>query len=135
MLDDNQGAVPALQRSLHDIVDEYTEKCVGAEAGEVRKRPGTAVSADLAFYWTPPAVIDEMISAMPVRAVDPILEPSCGDGRIMDGIVDHVRAERIENIGAGIFGQTCRSDRSAQRGQMSAPASGGITNQRRQRYD
>jgi hypothetical protein len=124
-----------VNRGLAEFYGEVLPDSPEAEAGEVRKRPGTAVSADLAFYWTPPAVIDEMISAMPVRAVDPILEPSCGDGRIMDGIVDHVRAERIENIGAGIFGQTCRSDRSAQRGQMSAPASGGITNQRRQRYD
>lgn len=32
MLDNNQGQVPALQRSLKDILDEYTEKCVGAEA-------------------------------------------------------------------------------------------------------
>ena len=32
MLDSNQGQVPALQRSLKDIVNEYTEKCVGAEA-------------------------------------------------------------------------------------------------------
>lgn len=87
-----------VNRGLAEFYGEVLPDSPEAEAGEVRKRPGTAVSADLAFYWTPPAVIEEMISAMPIREGDRILEPSCGDGRIMDGIVDHVRAERIANV-------------------------------------
>lgn len=60
------------------------------------KQPGTAVSKDLQFYPTPKKVIGEILSAVGVEAPQEwrrdefkplrVLEPSCGDGRIMDEI-------------------------------------------------
>lgn len=60
------------------------------------KQPGTAVAKDLQFYPTPKKVIDEILSAVGVEAPQEwrrnefkplhVLEPSCGDGRIMDEI-------------------------------------------------
>lgn len=53
------------------------------------KAPSTAVAKDLQFYWTPDAVVSAAIELAGVYRRDPafrVLEPSCGDGRILDGL-------------------------------------------------
>jgi SAM-dependent methyltransferase len=51
-----------------------------------KKAQSTAVSKDLQFYWTPNAVIDRIISDQCTLKGLRVLEPSCGDGRIMDAL-------------------------------------------------
>lgn len=76
----------------------YGEVLPDAEPENVKPSASTAVSKDLQFYWTPGEVVDAALEfanipnpthyssgrhEMPVLRV---LEPSCGDGRILDGI-------------------------------------------------
>lgn len=94
---DKDGMADA-NRGLAEFYGEVLPDSPEADAERPKRRPCTEVSADLAYFWTSPAVIEAMIDAMPIRGGDTILEPSCGDGRIMDGIVDHVRANRIADV-------------------------------------
>ncbi|GGE30026.1 N6 adenine-specific DNA methyltransferase N12 class [Primorskyibacter flagellatus] len=62
------------------------------------KAQSTAVSKDLQFYWTPPAVANSLIREIHWGRYDEtapmdILEPSCGNGRIMEAIAAHIRKE------------------------------------------
>lgn len=84
LLDINRALAEFYGEVLPDAAEEFTAK-----------RPGTDVSKDLQFYWSPPDVIARALdfagiferrdyatgSEMPIYRV---LEPSCGDGRIMD---------------------------------------------------
>jgi hypothetical protein len=79
------------------LAEFYGEVLPDAEEEGVQKRPGTDVAKDLQFYWTPSAVIDKALdhagihdksaysygSTLPAHRV---LEPSCGDGRILDAL-------------------------------------------------
>lgn len=55
------------------------------------KQAGTGVSKDLAFYRTPPAAVDALIAPLVERRERDmtILEPSCGDGAILDVMARH----------------------------------------------
>lgn len=78
------------------LAEFYGEVLPDAEEEGARPRPGTAVSKDLQFYWSPQDVIDRALEFAGVfnlrewrnNPPEPfrILEPSCGDGRIMDAI-------------------------------------------------
>lgn len=78
------------------LAEFYGDVLPDAEEDDAKPRPSTAVSKDLQFYWTPDAVIDRALEFAGVYNLkewsynppDPmrILEPSCGDGRIMDAI-------------------------------------------------
>lgn len=87
------------------LAEFYGEVLPDAEEEDAPKRPGTALSKDLQFYWTPKAVIDEALSEVGIyrpteysRREAPayrVLEPSCGDGRIMD----ELRARGCRSLG------------------------------------
>jgi hypothetical protein len=76
------------------LAEFYGEVLPDAEEEDAKKRPGTEISKDLQFYWSPAAVIEKALDEAGIyrRAAysrsDPpvyrVLEPSCGDGRIMD---------------------------------------------------
>lgn len=77
------------------LAEFYGDVLPDAEDEGVKPRQSTAVSKDLQFYPTPKAVVDEILSAAGVYApreysgAPPalrVLEPSCGDGRILDEI-------------------------------------------------
>lgn len=78
------------------LAEFYGEVLPDAEEEGAKPRTGTAVSKDLQFYWSPQDVIDRALEFAGVSNLrewrhnppEPsrILEPSCGDGRIMDGI-------------------------------------------------
>lgn len=76
------------------LAEFYGEVLPDAEEEDAKPRAGTAVSKDLQFYWTPPAVIDEALDRAGIykpseyRPREPyaVLEPSCGDGRILDAL-------------------------------------------------
>ncbi|RWB67579.1 class I SAM-dependent methyltransferase [Mesorhizobium sp.] len=78
------------------LAEFYGEVLPDAEEEDAKPRVGTAVSKDLQFYWSPPTVIEKALDVAgvyrpsdysrggaPVRRV---LEPSCGDGRILDAL-------------------------------------------------
>lgn len=79
------------------LAEFYGEVLPDVEPDEdVKHRPGTAVSKDLQFYWTPKEVIEKALDIAGIYAPrmysnsEPprfkVLEPSCGDGRILDEI-------------------------------------------------
>lgn len=78
------------------LAEFYGDVLPDAEDEGAKPRQSTAVSKDLQFYWTPQEVIDRALEFAGVYNLkewsynppEPsrILEPSCGDGRIMDAI-------------------------------------------------
>jgi hypothetical protein len=69
----------ALAEYYGDVLpDAYTE--------ETAKQESTSVSKDLQFYPTPKKVVDRILDWVNVKGLT-VLEPSCGDGQIMDEIV------------------------------------------------
>lgn len=85
-----------INRALHEYYGEVLADC--PEERPEAKRKSTAVSKDLAFYPTPPSVVDQLLAraicdgALPfTRNREPkrirLLEPSCGEGAIIEGVV------------------------------------------------
>lgn len=78
------------------LAEFYGDVLPDAEDEDIKPRASTAVSKDLQFYWSPPEVIEralEFAGLYDLRewrnnppAPYRILEPSCGDGRLMDAI-------------------------------------------------
>lgn len=62
------------------------------------KRPSTAVSKDLQYYPTPQKVIDQIFKRMEFSKDDRVLEPSCGDGRIMQAVIALNKTARVQGI-------------------------------------
>lgn len=70
----------------------YGEVLPDAEPENVKPSASTAVSKDLQFYWSPPAVVAAALDYANIYERDrwtkgdppKVLEPSCGDGRILD---------------------------------------------------
>ena len=95
------------QRDINMALAEfYGDVLPDAEEEDAKPRAGTAVSKDLQFYWSPQDVIDRVLEFAGVvnlkewlnNPPEPsrILEPSCGDGRIMDAIL--ARGHRVFGI-------------------------------------
>lgn len=88
------------------LAEFYGDVLPDAEDEDAKPRAGTAVSKDLQFYWTPQEVIDRALEFAGLYdlkewrgnppAPSSILEPSCGDGRIMDAI--RARGHRVFGI-------------------------------------
>jgi hypothetical protein len=88
------------------LAEFYGEVLPDAEEEDAKPRQSTAVSKDLQFYWSPADVIDRALEFAGVwnlrewhhNPPEPsrILEPSCGDGRIMDAI--RARGHRVFGI-------------------------------------
>lgn len=88
------------------LAEFYGEVLPDAEEEGVKPRTSTAVSKDLQFYWSPRKVVDSAIEFAGLydlrewRSNPPepskVLEPSCGDGRIMDAIRE--RGHRVFGI-------------------------------------
>lgn len=76
------------------LAEFYGEVLPDAESDDATPRPGTEVAKDLQFYPTPRRVIDEVLDEIglydreqnPRTKIARVLEPSCGDGRILDVI-------------------------------------------------
>jgi SAM-dependent methyltransferase len=88
------------------LAEFYGEVLPDAEEENAKPRAGTAVSKDLQFYWSPRDVIDRALEFAGVYSLrewrnnppEPshILEPSCGDGRILDAIRE--RGHRVFGV-------------------------------------
>jgi len=79
------------------LAEFYGEVLPDVDPEDAKHQPGTAVSKDLQFYWSPPEVVALAlqfaniytreqcgIRAWEERKPLRVLEPSCGDGRILD---------------------------------------------------
>ncbi|GGA64745.1 DUF4942 domain-containing protein [Pelagibacterium lentulum] len=80
--------------SLRDInlglAEFYGDVLPDVDPEAPEKAPSTAVAKDLQFYWTPEPVVASAIDLAGLYKRDPafrVLEPSCGDGRILDGLL------------------------------------------------
>jgi len=76
------------------LAEFYGDVLPDAEEEDAKPQASTAVSKDLQFYWSPQEVIDRALSVAGIYKRDDysgreapahrVLEPSCGDGRILD---------------------------------------------------
>lgn len=75
------------------LAEFYGDVLPDAEEEDAKPQASTAVSKDLQFYWTPEAVAERLCDRAGIYKprytgdeLKPyrVLEPSCGDGRIMD---------------------------------------------------
>jgi predicted RNA methylase len=88
----DEWALLDINRALAEF---YGEVLPDAEEEGVARRPGTGVAKDLQFYWSPPAVVEAALDLAGILGRNAysyarelpayrVLEPSCGDGRILD---------------------------------------------------
>src|SRR5690606_35306300 len=78
----------------------YGDVLPDVEPEDVKPAASTAVSKDLQFYWTPDAVADRLVEYAGIysgmRESPRVLEPSCGNGRLLDAL------RRVGVSGVGI---------------------------------
>lgn len=87
------------------LAEFYGEVLPDVDPADPERAPSTAVAKDLQFYWSPPKVIAAALELAGVHDLSNwshnppapirVLEPSCGDGRILDA----VRARRQNALG------------------------------------
>lgn len=88
-------ALRDINHALAEFYGDVLADCPDDDADRPAPRTGTAVARDLQFYPTPPAVIERLLGGVYRLAGAEVLEPSCGDGRILDA---------LRNSGAKAFG-------------------------------
>lgn len=116
----NKDTLADINRALAEF---YGDVLPDVEEDGLPRQTSTAVSKDLQFYWSPPEVVDAAMeyagivrqdqlgwSARQNPTVYRILEPSCGDGRILDEI--RARGHR----GFGIEYDAGRADQARTKG-------------------
>lgn len=90
------------QETLREInlalAEFYGDTLPDSPESAPKARPGTSVSKNLAYYPTPPAVIDQVLAQLSLSGSPAILEPSCGCGRIMEAIRNTNPAARITGV-------------------------------------
>lgn len=107
---------PDAQRDINMALAEfYGDVLPDVDPESPEKAPSTAVAKDLQFYWTPESVVAAAMEFASVwnlpewryNAPEPlrILEPSCGDGRILD---------ELRRRGHSAFGIEYHAGRAAQ---------------------
>lgn len=68
------------------LAEFYGEVLPDTPDAEPVKRKSTAVSKDLQYYPTPVKIVDKVLDEIYQLEGQKVLEPSCGDGRFMDGL-------------------------------------------------
>lgn len=86
----DKWALLDINRALAEFYGE-----VLPDAAEKDSPPSTALAKGLQFYPTPEPVIERLIAFGWVKAGQRVLEPSCGDGRILDAL----RAKGCSTLG------------------------------------
>ncbi len=98
------------------LAEFYGDVLPDAEDEDIQHRPGTDVAKDLQFYWSPEEVIRELLEQAGIHDRNAygrgaslpsykVLEPSCGDGRILD---------ELARRGCHSFGIEVHTGRAAQ---------------------
>lgn len=77
---------PRALNTVNLALHEFYGEVLADETGEKpdKKKASTDVSKDLQFYPTPRKVIDTILKSVNIQKGDKVLEPSCGDGAILD---------------------------------------------------
>ena len=81
---------PRALNTVNLALHEFYGEVLADETGEKpdKKKASTDVSKDLQFYPTPRKVIDTILKSVNIRKGDKVLEPSCGDGAILDVLAE-----------------------------------------------
>ena len=90
---------PRALKVVNDGLHEFYGTVLPDDSGErpSGKQASTEVSKDLQFYRTPKAVIERILSNERLSAGSLVLEPSCGDGAILDELAKRgMKAAGIE---------------------------------------
>ncbi|MCF3932887.1 DUF4942 domain-containing protein [Acuticoccus sp. M5D2P5] len=97
---------PTLLDINRALAEFYGEVLPDVEEETEQPRAGTSVSKDLQFYWSPRPVVEKALDLAGVFDLREwqynrppalsVLEPSCGDGRIMDAVRE--RGHRVFGI-------------------------------------
>lgn len=90
-----------VNRALAEFYGEVLPDCPEADEDRRPATGRTMPAKDLQFYPTPRAVIDRALSDFRDMAGLSVLEPSCGDGRIMDALREK-GVRRADMIGVEI---------------------------------
>ncbi|MDY0191017.1 MAG: DUF4942 domain-containing protein [Desulfuromonas sp.] len=79
---------PRALKVVNDGLHEYYGTVLPDDSSErpTAKKASTEVSKDLQFYPTPRAAIDHILARVHLPANARILEPSCGDGALLDAM-------------------------------------------------
>jgi len=80
------------------------------------KAKGTAVARDLQFYRTPEAAADELVSRACPQDGARILEPSCGDGAILDALRRYATKNRLSLRATGVEYDAARAEATRAKG-------------------
>jgi len=106
-------ALRDINMALAEFYGDVLADCPDADEDRPAPRASTAVARDLQYYPTPQPVIDLIMANLRVDGLR-VLEPSCGDGRIMDALrragaqaygveVDAARAAEARSRGHGVL--------------------------------
>jgi len=79
-------ALRDINRALAEFYGDVLPDCPCADEDRPSRRASTEVAKDLQFYPTPQAVIDRVLADIDGLRGKRVLEPSCGDGRILDAL-------------------------------------------------
>jgi len=106
-------ALKQVNEALREYYGEVLPDC--PEAAPQRAK-STAVSKDLQFYRTPADVADELVERAYPREGARILEPSCGDGAILDALRRFSASKRIDLRAIGIEYDQGRAEEARAKG-------------------
>lgn len=77
-----------VNKALAEFYGDVLPDCYDEDEARPARRASTAPAKDLQFYPTPRAVIERITARWGDMTGWRVLEPSCGDGRIMDALRD-----------------------------------------------
>ncbi len=107
----------ALAQVNSALAEYYGEVLPDCPEERPAKAKGTAVAKDLQFYRTPAEVADHLVRlAAGPRDGNLILEPSCGDGAILDAIRRYAQKERVDLRAVGIEYDAGRAAQASAKG-------------------
>ncbi len=80
----NKDTLKDINMALSEYYGDVLPDCYGDRPE--KRATSTEISKDLQYYPTPVEVVDILLRDIYIKDNDIILEPSCGCGRIMDGV-------------------------------------------------
>lgn len=92
---------PAMLRTINLALAEFYGDVLPDTPDETGRKPDPRASVpakDLQFYPTPPAVASALLSDLWLKDGCAVLEPSCGDGRLLDALRDKNPRLRLTGV-------------------------------------
>jgi len=81
----DKEALCDINKALNEYYGDVLPDCYDGNKPD-KKQASTEIAKDLQYYPTPIDTVDSLLRDIYIKDGDKILEPSCGCGRIMDGI-------------------------------------------------